>query len=175
MIELLLAVQAIATLALAVFIVMLRRELYPMLATAGPFHTGFWIRSVDVLVLVAPQFEASKTVTRIRWAFTEELFLRYRFRVYNVALHPYRRHHYVRWKAWMQGDTKYDCTVKKPRGLSRLYNKAINVFCMEKKEEPPKEVIILPSKVRKRRYKRMREEYKRMREDATRRNAEKSN
>jgi hypothetical protein len=76
----------------------------------------------------------------------------YSFRVYDVAMYPYRRHHYVRWKAWMQGDDRYKCEVEKPRGLARLYTKAIDVFCKEK--EPPKEVVILPSRWRKRRYKR---------------------
>ena len=152
MIELL-AVQTITTLALAFFVIKLRRELYPMIAGAGPTHASFWIRSVDVLVVEAPQFEVSKTVIRVRWLLSEELFLIHSLRVYDVAMHPYRRHHYVRWKAWMQGDDRYECEVEKPRGLARLYNKAIDVFCKEK--EPPKEVIILPSKVRKRRYKRM--------------------
>jgi hypothetical protein len=154
MIELLLAVQAVATAALAFFVIMLRRELWPMIAAAGPTYSSFWIRSVEVLVLAAPQFEAAKTVIRVRWAFTEELFLRYRFRVYDVAMVPRFRHHYVRWKAWLNGDNRYRCLVEKPRGLSRLYNKAIYVFCIEKKEEPKKEVVILPSRWRKRRYKR---------------------
>jgi hypothetical protein len=110
-------------------------------------------------------------VVRVRWLLTEELFLIHRLRVYDVAMHPSSQHHYARWKAWMQGDTKYDCRVKKPRGLSKLYNKAIDVFCKEK--EPPKEVMILPSKVRKRRYKRM---LRQLREEAARRrSAEKSN
>jgi len=150
MIELL-AVQTITTLALAFFVIKLRRELYPMIAGAGPTHASFWIRSVDVLVVEAPQFEVSKTVIRVRWLLSEELFLIHSLRVYDVAMHPYRRHHYVRWKAWMQGDDRYKCEVEKPRGLSRLYNKAIDVFCKEK--EPPKEVVILPSRWRKRRYK----------------------
>ena len=166
MIELL-AVQAVTTLALAFFVIKLRRELYPMIATAGPAYASFWIRSVDVLVVETPQFEASKVVIKVRWLFSEEIHMTYSFRVYDVAMHPYRRHHYVRWKAWMQGDDRYECEVEKPRGLARLYNKAIDVFCKEK--EPPKEVIILPSKVRKRRYKRM---LRQLRE--ARRNSEKS-
>jgi len=44
--------------------------------------------------------------------------------------------------------------VEKPRGLSRLYNKAIDVFCREVKKDEKKEVVILPSRWRKRRYKR---------------------
>jgi len=155
MIELLLAVQAVATAALAFFVIMLRRELWPMIAAAGPTYSSFWIRSVEVLVLAAPQFEAAKTVIRVRWAFTEELFLRYSLSVYDVAMDPGFRHHYVRWKAWMSGDSRYDCEVQRPRGLSRLYNKAIDVFCKEKKEEK-KEAVILPSRWRKRRYKRWR-------------------
>jgi hypothetical protein len=155
MIELLL-VQAITNLALAFFVIKLRRELYPMIAAAGPTYASFWIRSVDVLVVEAPQFEASKVVTKVRWLFSEEIHMTYSFRVYDVAMHPHSRHHYVRWKAWMQGDDRYECEVEKPRGLARLYTKAIDVFCREKKEEPPKEVVILPSRWRKRRYKRWR-------------------
>jgi len=152
MIELL-AVQAITTAALAAVVIKLRRELWPAVAVAGPQNLGFWIRSVDVMALSGPQFDVDKIVVRVRWTLTEELFLIHKLRIYDVAIHPYRRHHYVRWKAWMQGDDRYECEVEKPRGLARLYNKAIDVFCKEK--EPPKEVIILPSKVRKRRYKRM--------------------
>jgi hypothetical protein len=169
MIELL-AVQAVTTLALAAVVIKLRRELWPAIATAGPENLGFWIRSVDVMVLAAPQFEVSKTVVRIRWLLSEELLLIHRLRFYDVAMVPGARHHYVRWKAWMQGDDRYKCEVEKPRGLSKLYNKAIDVFCKEK--EPPKEVVILPSRWRKRRYKRM---LRQLREDAARRNsAEKS-
>jgi len=169
MIELL-AIQAITTAALAAVVIKLRRELYPMIAGAGPFHTGFWIRSIDVLVLVTPQLEAAKTVIKIRRLREEELFLKYSLKFYDVAMHPTSQRYYSKWKAWMQGDDRYKCEVEKPRGLARLYNKAINVFCEEK--EPPKEVMILPSKVRKRRYKRM---LRQLREDAARRNsAEKS-
>jgi len=169
MIELL-AVQAITTAALAFFVIKLRRELYPMTAGAGPVHTGFWIRSIDVLVVATPQLEAAKTVIKIRRLREEELFLKYSLKFYDVAMHPTSQHHYSKWKAWMQGDDRYECEVEKPRGLARLYTKAIDVFCKEK--EPPKEVIILPSKVRKRRYKRM---LRQLREDAARRNsAEKS-
>jgi len=100
---------------------------------------------------VMPQFEASKVVIKVRWLFSEEIHMTYSFRVYDVAMHPYRRHHYVRWKAWLNGDDRYRCEVEKPRGLARLYTKAIDVFCKEK--EPPKEVVILPSRWRKRRYK----------------------
>jgi len=153
MIELLL-VQAVTTLALAFFVIKLRRELWPMIATAGQPYASFWIRSVDVLVLAAPQFEAAKTVIRVRWLFTEELSLRYRFRVYDVAMHPSRRHHYVRWKAWLNGNDRYRCEVEKPRGLSRIYTKAIDVFCREVKKDEKKEVVILPSRWRKRRYRR---------------------
>jgi hypothetical protein len=150
MIELL-AVQAITTAALAFFVIKLRRELFPMIATAGQPYASFWVRSVDVLVLAAPQFEAAKTVIRIRWLLSEELFLRYRFRVYDVAMDPSGRRFHREWKAWMSGDNRYDCKVKKPRGLSRIYTKAIDVVCFKKEEEKrPKEVIILPSRVRKR-------------------------
>jgi hypothetical protein len=135
MIELLL-VQAITNLALVFFVIKLRRELWPMIATAGQPYASFWIRSVDVLVLAAPQFEAAKSVIKVRKLFTEELYLRYRFRVYDVAMLPGTRHHYVRWKAWLNGDDRYRCEVERPRGLSRLYTKAIDVFCREK--EPQK-------------------------------------
>jgi len=165
MIELL-AVQAVTTLALAIFVIKLRRELYPMIATAGPTYASFWIRSADVLVVGAPQFEVFKTVIRVRWLLSEELHLTYRLRFYDVPI--LLRHHYARWKAWMQGDDRYVCEVKKPRGLARLYTKAIDVFCREK--EPPKEVVILPSKARKRMYKRM---LRQLREDAARRNSAK--
>jgi hypothetical protein len=151
MIELL-VVQAITNLALAFFVIKLRRELWPMFAVAKSGEVGFWVRSADVLGVVMPQFEASKVVIKVRWLFSEEIHMTYSFRVYDVAMHPYRRHHYVRWKAWMQGDDRYKCEVEKPRGLARLYTKAIDVFCKEK--EPPKEVVILPSRWRKRRYKR---------------------
>jgi hypothetical protein len=153
MIELLL-VQAVTNLALAFFVIKLRRELWPMIAAAGQPYASFWIRSVDVLVLRAPQFEVSKTVIKVRWLFSEEIHMTYSFRVYDVAMDPLHRHHYARWKAWMQGDDRYKCEVEKPRGLARLYTKAIDVFCKEK--EPPKEVVILPSRWRKRRYKRWR-------------------
>ena len=156
MIELL-AVQAITTAALAFFVIKLRRELYPMIAAAGPTYASFWIRSVDVMVVEAPQFEVSKTVIRVRWLFTEELYLIHSLRVYDVAMHPLRRHHYVRWRAWMQGDDRYKCEVEKPRGLSRIYSKAIDVFCKEK-EVQKKEVEIIPTWARKWRYKHWRQE-----------------
>jgi hypothetical protein len=150
MIELLL-VQAITTAALAAVVIKLRRELWPMFTVAKSGEVGFWVRSADVLGVVMPQFEVAKVVIRVRWLFSEEIHMSYSFRVYDVALHPYRRHHYARWKAWMSGDRRYDCRVKKPRGLARLYNKAIDVFCFEKEEERrPREVIILPSRMRKR-------------------------
>ncbi len=150
MIELLL-VQTIATLALAVFVIILRRELYPMIATAGQPYTSFWIRSIDVLVLAAPQFEVAKTVIRIRWAFTEELFLRYSIRVYDVAMRPTSRSFYKEWKEWKSGSRRYDCRVKKPRWFARIYSKAIEIVCFKKEEEKrPKDVIIPPSRVRKR-------------------------
>ncbi len=153
MIELL-AVQAVTTLALAAVVIKLRRELSPMVAAAGQPYASFWVRSVDVLVVEAPQFEAAKTVIRVRWLFSEEIHMSYSFRVYEVAMHPYRRHHYVRWKAWLSGDDRYRCEVEKPRGLSRIYTKAIDVFCREVKKDEKKEVVILPSRWRKRRYKR---------------------
>jgi len=153
MIELL-AVQAITTAALAFFVIKLRRELWPMFTVAKSGEIGFWVRSADVLGVVMPQFEVAKVVIKVRWLFSEEIHMSYSFRVYDVAMHPYRRHHYVRWKAWLSGDDRYRCEVERPRGLARLYTKAIDVFCKEK--EPPKEVVILPSRWRKRRYKRWR-------------------
>ena len=42
----LLAVQAITTAALALVTIKLRRELFPMIATAGPVDAGFWLRSI---------------------------------------------------------------------------------------------------------------------------------
>jgi len=151
MIELLL-VQTITNLALAAVVIKLRRELWPMIAGAGPVSAGFWLRSVDVLAVQAPQFDVAKTVIKVRWLFSEELHLTYKFRVYDIAMDPVSRLFYKEWREWVGGSTKYDCRVKKPRGLSRLYSKAIDVFCKEKK--PPKEVVILPSRWRKRRYKR---------------------
>jgi hypothetical protein len=146
---LLLLIQATTTVALAAVIIKLRRELYPMIAAAGPTHAGFWLRSVDVLVVEAPQIRASKTVIRVRWLLSEELFLIHRLRVYDVAMHPLSRKYYEKWKAWLSGDDRYKCREKKPRGLSKIYNKAIEVTCF-KKEERPKEVIILPSRARRR-------------------------
>jgi len=162
MIELLLAVQAVATAALAFFIIKLRRELWPMTAAAGPVDAGFWIRSVDVLVLVAPQFEVSKTVIKIRWLLSEELFLKYSLRIYDVAMRPGSRYYYNMWKAWLNGDNRYRCVVKRPRGLARLYNKAIEVLCYDREEEERKwreevqKYLSTPTKYRKRRYKRWR-------------------
>jgi len=155
MIELL-AVQAITTAALAFFVIKLRRELWPMFAMAKSGEVGFWVRTVDVLEVATPQFEAAKTVIRVRWLFTEELYFIHSLRVYDVAIHPLRRHHYVRWRAWLSGDDRYKCEVEKPRGLSRIYSKAIDVFCREVKKDEKKEVVILPSRWRKRRYKRWR-------------------
>jgi hypothetical protein len=134
MIELL-AVQAITTAALAAVVIKLRRELWPAIATAGPENLGFWIRSVDVMALEAPQFEAAKTVTRIRWLLTEELFLRYRLRFYDVAIRPVNRGFYKEWKAWLSGDSRYRCVVEKPRGLGRIYSKAIEVVCYDMENE----------------------------------------
>jgi hypothetical protein len=134
MIELL-AVQAITTAALAFFVIKLRREIWPAIATAGPEDVGFWVRSVDVMLLAAPQFEADKTVVRVRWLLTEELFLIHRLRVYDIAMYPGDRNFYKRWKAWLSGDDRYRCVVDKPRGLSRLYNKAIEVVCYDMENE----------------------------------------
>jgi hypothetical protein len=160
MIELL-AVQAVTTLALAFLVIKLRRELWPMIATAGQPYSSFWVRSVDVLVLVAPQFETAKTVIRIRKLFTEELYLRYRFRVYDVAMDPSGRYFYKEWREWMQGSSKYDCRVKKPRGLSRLYSRAFDVVCFDREEERKfreevQKYLSTPTKYRKRRHKRWR-------------------
>jgi hypothetical protein len=151
MIELLL-VQTITNLALAAVVIKLRRELWPMIAGAGSEDVGFWVRSSSVLLVETPLLKAAKTAIRIRWLFSEELHLIHRLRVYDVAMRPSSRVFYREWRAWMQGDDRYRCEVEKPRGLSKLYTKAIDVFCKEK--EPPKEVVILPSRWRKRRYKR---------------------
>ncbi len=139
MIELLL-VQTITNLALAFFVIKLRRELWPMTATAGPADQVLTplLRSlmrIDVLVLAAPQFEASRTVTRMRWAFSEELFLKYSLRVYDVAMDPTSRSFYKEWREWMQGNDRYRCVVDKPRGLARLYTKAIDVVCYDMENE----------------------------------------
>ena len=153
MIELLLLAQTVTTAALALVTIKLRRELYPMIATAGPGFAGlvlFWIRSADVLVLKTPQFEAGKTVIKMRRITSEELILRYDLRIYDIPMDPTGRRFYKEWKAWMQGDRRYDCWVEKPR-FSRLYNKAIDVVCFKKEEEkPPREVIRPPSRLRKR-------------------------
>jgi hypothetical protein len=148
MIELL-AVQAITNLALAFFIIKLRRELWPMIAGAGPVSAGFWLRSVDVFAVQAPQFDVAKTVIKVRWLFSEELHLTYKFRVYDIAMDPVSRLFYKEWREWVGGSTKYDCRVKKPRGLSRLYSKAIDVFCKEKKVQE-RDVVIVPTRRRKR-------------------------
>jgi hypothetical protein len=143
MIELLL-IQTAATLALAFFVIMLRRELYPMIATAGPADdvltplARLWIRSVDVLVVETPQLMVSRTIIKIRRATSEELFLRYRIRVYDIPMSPRRRDFYKEWKAWMQGDSRYDCWVEKPRGLARLYSKAFDVVCFDREEKERK-------------------------------------
>jgi hypothetical protein len=153
MIELL-AVQAITTAALAFFVIKLRRELWPMLATAGPEDVGFWIRSVDVMVLTAPQFEAAKTVFKVRWLLTEELFLIHSFRVYDVAMRPSGRNFYKRWKAWLSGDDRYRCVVDKPRLLARLYTKAIDVVCYDMENERSRtlwKVIEIASRRRRKR------------------------
>jgi hypothetical protein len=151
----LLLVQAITNLALAVVVIKLRRELWPMISSAGPEFVGFWIRSVDVLVLAAPQFETAKTVIRVRWAFTEELYLRRRFRIYYDVMTPSSRYYYKMWKAWLNGDRRYDCKVKKPRGFARLYNKAFHVFCYDREEKERKwreevqKYLSMPTKYRK--------------------------
>jgi len=160
MIELLLAVQTVATAVLAFFVIKLRRELHPAIATAGPTDElltplmRLWIRSVNVLVVETPQFEVAKTVTKIRWAFTEELFLKYSFRVYDVAMHPLGRYFYKRWREWLSGNDRYRCVVEKPRGLSRLYNKAIDVVCYDMEDERSRmfwEVIEIASRPRRKR------------------------
>jgi len=157
MIEFLLAVQTTATAALAFFVIKLRRELYPAIATAGPSDElltplmRLWIRSINVLVVETPQFEVSKTVTRVRRLLSEELFLKYSIRVYDVAMHPTSRSFYKEWKEWKSGSRRYDCWVEKPRWFAKIYNKAIEIVCFKKEEErQPKDVIILPSRMRKR-------------------------
>ena len=155
MIELL-AVQAITNLALAFLVIKLRRELWPMIAGADPPGSGgvgFWIRSINVLLVEMPLLRVAKTVIRVRLLFSEEIHLIYRFRVYDVAMHPSSRVFYKEWRAWMQGDARYDCRVKKPRGLSKLYTKAIRVVCFDKEEER-KLREALARVPRRRRYKR---------------------
>jgi hypothetical protein len=154
-IELLLLVQAITTAALAAVVIKLRRELWPMVTAAGPVDAGFWIRSIDVLTLAAPQFETAKTVIRIRWAFTEELFLRRRFRVYDIAMDPSGRSFYKEWKEWKSGSRRYDCRVKKPRWFAKIYTRAIDVVCFDKEKEERKwreevqKYLSMPTKYRK--------------------------
>jgi hypothetical protein len=164
MIELLL-VQTITNLALAAVVIKLRRELWPMIAGADPPGSGgvgFWIRSIDVLLVEMPLLTVAKSVTRVRWLFSEELHLTYRLRVYDVAMRPSSRVFYKEWREWMQGSSKYDCRVKKPRGLARLYSKAIDVVCFDREEEERKfreevqKYLSTPTKYRKRRYKRWR-------------------
>jgi hypothetical protein len=149
MIELL-AVQAITNLALAAVVILLRRQLYPMIATAGPVDAGFWLRSIDVLVVDTPPLMAAKTVIRIRWLFTEELYLIRRLRVYQEVMDPSGRYFYKRWKAWMQGDARYDCLVEKPRGLARLYNKAVDVVCFDKEDEMERKLWKAVARARRR-------------------------
>ena len=132
MIELL-AVQAVTTLALAAVVIKLRRELYPTVATAGPENLGFWIRSVDVMALSGPQFDVDKIVVRMRWLLTEEIYLIHRLRVYDVAF--VNRGFYKQWKAWLNGNDRYRCVEKKPRGLARIYSKAIEVVCYDMENE----------------------------------------
>jgi hypothetical protein len=161
MIELLLAAQTVATAALAALVIKLRRELYPAIATAGPSDElltplmRLWIRSINVLVLAAPQFEVSKTVIRIRHLFSEELHLKYSIRVYDVAMRPTSRRFYKEWKEWLSGSRRYDCWVEKPRWFAKIYNKAIDVVCFdrEKKErkfrEELQKYLSMPTKYRK--------------------------
>jgi len=161
MIELL-AVQAITTAALAAVVIKLRRELWPMFAMAKSGEVGFWVRTVDVLGVVMPQFEVSKVVIKVRWLFSEEIHLTHSLRVYDVAMDPSGRYFYKEWREWMQGNSKYDCRVKKPRGLSRLYSKAFDVVCFDREEEERKfreevqKYLSTPTKYRKRRHKRWR-------------------
>jgi len=131
----LLLVQTITNLALAAVVILLRRQLYPMIATAGQPYASFWVRSVDVMVVKTSQFEAAKVVTRVRLLFTEEIHMTYRFRVYDVAMDPISRKFYKRWREWMRGNARYYCLVEKPRGLARLCNKAIEVVCYDKENE----------------------------------------
>ncbi len=160
MIELLLAVQTIATAALAFFVITLRRELYPAIATAGPSDELLTpllrsLMSVNVLVVETPQFEVSLTVTRVRWLLSEELFLKYSIRVYDVAMRPTSRSFYKEWKAWMNGDRRYDCKVEKPRWFAKIYTKAFDVVCFDREEEERKfreelqKYLSLPTKYRK--------------------------
>ncbi len=162
MIELLLAVQTIATAALAVFVIILRRELYPAIATAGPADQVLTplmrslIRSIDVMVLRTPQFEVSRTVIKMRWAFSEELFLIHDLRAYDVAMRPNSRRYYREWKAWLNGDDRYRCVEEKPQGLARLYNRAIYVICYDMENERDRrfwEVVEIAMAGRRRRKK----------------------
>jgi hypothetical protein len=90
----------------------------------------------------------------VRWLLTEELFLIHRLRVYDVAMRPISRSFYKRWKAWLSGDNRYRCLVEKPRGLSRLYNKAIDVVCYDMENERSRklwEVIEIAERRRRKR------------------------
>jgi len=117
-------------------------------------EVGFWVRTVDVLGVVMPQFEVSKVVIKVRWLFSEELHLTHSLRIYDVAMDSSSRYFYKEWRAWLNGDDRYRCEVEKPRGLARIYTKAIDVYCRKVKKDEKKEVVILPSRWRKRRYKR---------------------
>jgi hypothetical protein len=155
MIELLL-VQTITTAVLAALVIKLRRELYPMLATAGSADDVLTplmrqLMRHNALIVKSPQLLVSRSIIRMRQTTSEELFLRYRVRVYNTPIDPGYRYFYKEWKEWKSGSNKYDCRVKEPRGLARLYNKAIKIICTEKKEEKrPREIIIPPKRMRRR-------------------------
>jgi hypothetical protein len=82
-----------------------------------------------------PQFDVDKIVVRVRWSFTEELFLIHKLRFYDVAIRPVNRGFYKQWKAWLNGDSRYRCVVKRPRGLARIYSKAIKVVCYDMENE----------------------------------------
>jgi hypothetical protein len=133
-----------------------------MFTVAKSGEVGFWVRTVDVLGVVMPQFEVSKVVIKVRWLFSEEIHLTHSLRIYDVAMDPSGRYFYKEWREWMQGSSKYDCRVKKPRGLARLYSKAFDVVCFDRKEEERKfredvqKYLSTPTKYRKRRYKRWR-------------------
>jgi len=163
----LLIVQTITTLALAAFVIKLRRELWPMIAGAGSEEIGFWVRSSSVLLIITPQIRAAKTVIKVRWLFTEEIHLIHSLEISDVAMEPTSRVFYTMWKEWMMGSDKYRCKVEKPRGLARLYTKAIDVVCFEQKDAEQKEVkwVPMPTKYRKRRRRRASRHFSNQRRD----------
>jgi len=136
MIELL-AIQTATTLALAVAVFKLRRELWPLMATAGrPVDKEF--ATHDVLIIRTPQFEIAKDVGRFRYVTKDELWLRLTVKIYYEPIDPYSRMYYTEWREWLRGGPKYCCKVKRPRGLERLYSKAVEIVCFEREQWCPR-------------------------------------